>query len=171
MVSWQTLMTPLPSSRTSNNPPRKTLIHVAIDNGMSSLPPALFSLPPLAPTPSIALIPLTLTPISLFPFQLWLQCLAEERLIQWLPLITHSTSFLLTPSDSQCIYDVFGHAWAESTKETYGSGLLIYHTFCDLKGIPEVLCAPASRELISTFISNLARTYTGSMVTNYLSVV
>ena len=139
---------------------------------MSPLPPVfIFSSSPLALTPPIVPIPPTLTLISLSPSQLQPQCLAKERLIQWLPLIMRSASFPLAPSDSQRIYDVIGHAWAESTKETYRSGLLVYHTFCDLKGIPEASRAPASHELISTFISNLAGTYTGSTVTNYLSAV
>ena len=82
-----------------------------------------------------------------------------------------SASAPLTPSDAQRIYDVIGYAWADSTKETYGSGLLVYHTFCDLKGVSEEARAPASHDLISTFISNLAGTYAGSTVTNYLSAV
>ena len=45
----------------------------------------------------------------------------------------------------------------------------MFHTFCDLKEIPEELHAPASNELIATFISNLAGMYAGSTVTNYLS--
>ena len=61
--------------------------------------------------------------------------------------------------------------WADSTKETYGSGLLLYHTFCDLKQVPEDRRAPVSHELIASFISILAGTYAGSMVTNCLSAV
>jgi hypothetical protein len=82
-----------------------------------------------------------------------------------------SASFPLTASDAQRIYDVIGHAWADSTKETYGSGLLVYHTFCDLKGISEESRAPASHEIISIFISTLAGTYAGSTVSNYLNTV
>ncbi|KAF8547283.1 hypothetical protein OG21DRAFT_1527269, partial [Imleria badia] len=69
------------------------------------------------------------------------------------------------------IYKVIGHTRADSTKETYGSGLLLYHTFCDLKKVPEDWCAPASHELIASFISTLASMYAGSTVTNCLSAV
>ena len=83
----------------------------------------------------------------------------------------HNPSHPLAPSDTQCVYSVIAHTWAESTKETYGSGLLVYHTFCDRKEIPEDQRAPASPALISAFISTLAGSYAASTVTNYVSDV
>ncbi|KAG6328739.1 hypothetical protein ID866_10350 [Astraeus odoratus] len=32
--------------------------------------------------------------------------------------------------------------WAENTRATYGSGLLVYHVFCDSRDIPEMEHAP-----------------------------
>lgn len=61
--------------------------------------------------------------------------------------------------------------WADSTKETYGSGLLVYHVFCDSKNIPEAQHVPASSILISLFLSNLAGFYSSSTVSNYLQGV
>ncbi|KAF8840257.1 hypothetical protein BDN67DRAFT_880152, partial [Paxillus ammoniavirescens] len=56
-------------------------------------------------------------------------------------------------------------------KESYGSGLLVYHVFCDAKSIPNCDRAPANSELISMFISSLASQYSGSTVANYLQGV
>lgn len=63
------------------------------------------------------------------------------------------------------------NAWAESTRELYGTGLLLYHVFCDKKGVTEVFRAPASALLITSFISTMAGTYSGSAVSNYVSGV
>ncbi|KIK74617.1 hypothetical protein PAXRUDRAFT_19696 [Paxillus rubicundulus Ve08.2h10] len=66
------------------------------------------------------------------------------------------------------IKDVMAHAWAESTRESYGSGLLVFHIFCDAKSIPDSDRAPASTQLIALFISSLAGQYSGGTVANYL---
>ncbi|KAF8835929.1 hypothetical protein BDN67DRAFT_912135, partial [Paxillus ammoniavirescens] len=58
--------------------------------------------------------------------------------------------------------------WAISTRETYGSGLLTFHIFCDSKNIPENQCAPAEPSLILAFLSALASLYSDSTVSNYL---
>lgn len=62
-------------------------------------------------------------------------------------------------------------AWADSSRETYSSGLLVYHTFCDLKGIPEEQRGPTSSGLLASFIASLAGTYSGSTVANYFNSV
>ncbi|KIJ10595.1 hypothetical protein PAXINDRAFT_33768, partial [Paxillus involutus ATCC 200175] len=56
-------------------------------------------------------------------------------------------------------------------KETYGSGLLTFHIFCDAKNIPETECAPAIPSIISAFISTLAGAYLGSAISNYVSAI
>jgi hypothetical protein len=66
------------------------------------------------------------------------------------------------------IRDVMVHAYAESTWECYGSGLLVFHVFCDSKLIPEEQRAPASHILISLFISEMAGHYSGKTVSNYV---
>ncbi|KIJ10176.1 hypothetical protein PAXINDRAFT_86448, partial [Paxillus involutus ATCC 200175] len=60
-------------------------------------------------------------------------------------------------------------AWADSTKETYGSGLLAFHIFCDHKSIPESDRTPTIPSVISAFISALVGSYSGSAVSNYVS--
>ncbi|KIJ05866.1 hypothetical protein PAXINDRAFT_92842, partial [Paxillus involutus ATCC 200175] len=77
----------------------------------------------------------------------------------------------LSQNDIQCIYDVIAHAWADSTKETYGSGLLAFHVFCDNRNIPESERAPAIPSIISAFISTLAGSYSGSAISNYINGV
>jgi hypothetical protein len=66
------------------------------------------------------------------------------------------------------IQDVICHAWAESTHESYGSGLLVYHVYCDSRLIPEPERAPASSTLISAFIAFAAGSYSGKTIANYI---
>ena len=63
------------------------------------------------------------------------------------------------------------HAFAVSTRETYGSGLLVFHVFCDKKGIAEAQRAPACAVLLSSFISTLAGHYAPKTIANYLAGV
>jgi hypothetical protein len=59
-------------------------------------------------------------------------------------------------------------AWAESTHESYSSGILVYHVFCDVRGVPEELRAPASQSNITSFITSLAGSYSGATISNYI---
>jgi hypothetical protein len=101
-------------------------------------------------------------------------CLTRDRLRIWRPL--HSRSMVdalgrptnLAMPDIARITDVLEHAWAESTRETYGTGLLIFHVFCDKKGLPELQRAPASGTLLSAFAATLAGSYAGKTIANYL---
>ncbi|KAG6326928.1 hypothetical protein ID866_12161 [Astraeus odoratus] len=61
-----------------------------------------------------------------------------------------------------------GLGWTESTRAAYGSGLLVYHVFCDSRDIPEIECAPASSATISSFISALAGSYSGQTIQGYI---
>ena len=98
-------------------------------------------------------------------------CKAKDRLLLWSPGCARfgNTPANLAQTDIQRIYDVISHAWADSTKATYGSGLLTFHIFCDQKGVPEEDRAPANSILLAAFISTLAGSYSGSAVSNYLS--
>lgn len=55
--------------------------------------------------------------------------------------------------------------------ESYAAGLLVFHVFCDHRGIPEDQRAPASPDLIGLWISHLAGSYSGGAVRNYVSGV
>ncbi|KIK81733.1 hypothetical protein PAXRUDRAFT_155337, partial [Paxillus rubicundulus Ve08.2h10] len=107
------------------------------------------------------------------PSSLQPACTARDHLQKWqpAPLSTHNphcppTAF--QESNLDRIKDIIAHAWAESTKESYGSSLLVFHIFCDAKSVPDCDRAPTNSELISMFISTLAGQYSGSTVTNYL---
>ena len=58
--------------------------------------------------------------------------------------------------------------WAESTRATYGAGLLVYHVFCDSRGVPEKDRAPAKAALVSSFISALTGSLSGKAIRNYI---
>ncbi|KAF8835958.1 hypothetical protein BDN67DRAFT_992263 [Paxillus ammoniavirescens] len=64
-----------------------------------------------------------------------------------------------------------GASFAESTKASYGSGLLIFHVYCDLHGIPDVKRCPLSSELLLTFLSSCAGSYSGSALINYAAAL
>ena len=74
----------------------------------------------------------------------------------------------VTDTDLEHILEVMAQAWEEGTQETYGSGLLMFHVYCDNKAIPEIQQAPVSKLLLSTFISELTGAYSGKTILNYV---
>ena len=60
------------------------------------------------------------------------------------------------------------NAWAGSTRESYSAGLLVYHIYCDKKGIPEELRAPTSQDIITSLVASLAGSYSGLAISNYV---
>ena len=107
----------------------------------------LHSLAPtiIHPSPTPALKPrhsrpspysLKLTPqLSL----LWPHCLAQDRLRSWRPspaVCSHTTT---QGEDLAQVFEVMSNTWAESTHESYSSGILSYHVFCDKRKVPEDL--------------------------------
>ncbi|THH04880.1 hypothetical protein EW146_g10052, partial [Bondarzewia mesenterica] len=74
----------------------------------------------------------------------------------------------LSDTDISHAFDVLSHAWAESTNEAYGSGLLVFHIFCDVHNVPEAQRVPAPMALISSFAAALAGSYPGSTINNYI---
>lgn len=62
-------------------------------------------------------------------------------------------------------------AWASSTLETYGAGLLAFHVFCDTYDISEDQRTPATTDLMVSFVSTMAGIYSGSAICNYVSGV
>ena len=63
------------------------------------------------------------------------------------------------------------HAWEEDTRVSYGAGLLMWHCFCDEKGVPEESRAPATQALLSAFIAHMAAAYSGKTIAGYLNGV
>ncbi|TFY59650.1 hypothetical protein EVJ58_g5647, partial [Rhodofomes roseus] len=101
-------------------------------------------------------------------------CKARDRLRRWLPEPTqHQQQVAELPSgmaasDLTRIQEVLEHAWADSTLEVYGSGLLAFHIMCDRRGIPEHERAPVRDETIQLFIATLAGSYNGDTIRNYV---
>ena len=60
------------------------------------------------------------------------------------------------------------HAWVESTRGTYGSGLLMWHIFCDTKQILEKQCTPALNILLHSFVTMIAGCYSGTTISNFI---
>ena len=63
------------------------------------------------------------------------------------------------------------HAWEEDTRVSYGAGLLMWHCFCDEKGVPEESRAPATQVLLSAFVAHMAAAYSGKTIAGYLNGV
>ena len=63
------------------------------------------------------------------------------------------------------------HAWEEEMRTTYGSGLLMWHCFCDSKGVLEEGRAPATQALLSAFVAHMAAAYSGKTISSYLNGV
>jgi len=112
--------------------------------------------------------------LSLLPSALRPHCLAKDRLRVWRPTSARNTldtlglPINLSPADLSRIADVLELAFAPSTREVYGTGLLLFHVFCDMKNIPEDQRAPASALLLSSFVATLAGSYAPKSITNYL---
>ena len=111
----------------------------------------------------------TLTPA---PSPLRPHCLARDRIRLWCPANGRSTldaSGLALPindADLSCILAVVGARWELSTKESYGAGLLVYHVWCNLRGVLEGQRCPMDRVLLVAFIAACASTYSGSALRN-----
>ena len=75
----------------------------------------------------------------------------------------------LGPEEVERVFNVMSNAWAESTREYYSSGILVYHVFCDARNIPEELRAPANQATVTSFIVSLAGSYSGSTISNYVN--
>ena len=177
--SFQPYQSPMPCDHSSRmpqeiSPPPLSLLPQVCppDNRFQMKPPqpnANVSQPPTCGHARIKQYPLDLTPI---PSTYRPHCLARDRLELWKPAVTrpqHSTPTpILSPKDLAQIEQTISHAWADTTKETYGTGLLAYHAFCDSRNIPDLQRAPTSSILISSFISNLAGLYSRSAVSNYV---
>ncbi|XP_006461561.1 hypothetical protein AGABI2DRAFT_58702, partial [Agaricus bisporus var. bisporus H97] len=93
--------------------------------------------------------------------------LAKERLIKWLPASGEDTRDLV--GDRERVRQVLEAGWDESTLNTYGSGLLVFHVFCDAKQIPESHRTPSPSTLLSSFTAALAGSYSATAISNYLA--
>ena len=101
-------------------------------------------------------------------------CPAGDRLRVWRPLNARHTldhnglPTNLNNEDLARIKNVLEHTFAPNMRNCYGSGLLVFHIFCDLRGIDKEHHAPVNLTVLLTFISTLAGSYGGSTIKNYV---
>ncbi|KAG2113858.1 uncharacterized protein F5147DRAFT_680112 [Suillus discolor] len=125
-----------------------------------------------SPIPQNYRLNLTPKPSTLRP-----HCLARDRLRLWLPagdstrqeiaVTSQSPRHEISEAQLERILDVIGSSWAQSTKETYGAGLLVFHVFCDTNSIAEEHRCPVARSLLLDFLCSCAGSYSGSSLANY----
>ena len=128
--------------------------------------------PPTSLNPPRSSKPSAYSPnLSPHPSPLRPHCLARDRLRLWIPSPAVSSRHSEPAGEEgelERTFDVMSNAWADSTRESYSSGILVYHVYCDVKGVPEELRAPASQSNITSFIVSLAGSYSGSTISNYI---
>ena len=118
-------------------------------------------------TKAVLPYPINLRPT---PSELRPHCAAKDCLEKWLPH-PKSCPFVDSPATlklQERVKAVTLQGWAESTRTTYGAGLLVYHVFCDSREISEKERAPAKANLISAFISTLAGSLSSKAIHNYI---
>ena len=95
--------------------------------------------------------------------------LALERLEKWLPAVAIRTSIpddLLNKQKQLAL-----SSYAQSTKATYGTGLLRFHEYCDTIALPETSRTPASTTIIAGFITYLSGRYSKTAINNFIAGV
>ena len=104
--------------------------------------------------------------------------LAKDRLRHWVPAnpIKHPASSAIPTAVSEQalnrILEVIRASWADSTKELYRNGLLIYHIYCNLNGpIPEHKHCPILGMLLLSFLSSCTGGVAGSTLANYAASI
>ncbi|KIJ09015.1 hypothetical protein PAXINDRAFT_17890 [Paxillus involutus ATCC 200175] len=104
-------------------------------------------------------------------------CLTKHRLVRWLPntesprIANDASGKMLGDDELQRILNVIGASWADSTKELYGTGLLVFHVYCDIHDVPDSQRAPISRNLLSAFLASCAGALSRSTISNYTAAL
>jgi len=131
-----------------------------------------FNLPPPNPPVPPAHCHITRYPVNLTPMpsELCPHCAAPDRIKLWLPHLTSIAAYRpdILQEAQERVHTVTLHAWTASTRTAYGTGLLVYHTFCSIHEIPKEDRAPAEATLIAQFISALAGQYAGQTIQGYV---
>ncbi|KAG2132039.1 hypothetical protein DEU56DRAFT_739759 [Suillus clintonianus] len=104
-------------------------------------------------------------------------CLARDRLKLWRPVESRSLRnangkiLAVTDEDLQRVLTVMNSAWTQSTRESYGAGLLVFHVFCDTRGVPELQRCPVDTLMILAFVAGCAGAYAGRTLANYVFAI
>ncbi|KAG1902559.1 uncharacterized protein F5891DRAFT_948633 [Suillus fuscotomentosus] len=114
-----------------------------------------------------------LTSLTPLPSALHPHCLARDHLQFGYPsLLSHCMDHTgclvpLTDSDIDRILVVITHSHAPNTHECYGSGLLVFHVFCNLRNIPESQRCLASSILVLSFLAVCTGMHSGKTLESY----
>lgn len=114
---------------------------------------------------------------SLLPSPLRPHVCAADRLRLWTPingrapLNAAGKGVTLLEDDLAHTLDVAIRGYTKATRETYGSGLLLFHEFCDRRRLPELSRTPISQSLLEVFATSLVGTYSRSVVENAVAAV
>ncbi|KIJ33336.1 hypothetical protein M422DRAFT_183415 [Sphaerobolus stellatus SS14] len=95
-------------------------------------------------------------------------CRAQDRLILWKPIKVRSRMIGLSDKALSEIVWVMGKAWAPGTLSMYGSGLLLFHMFCNEQNIEDSAKCPANPTLLLAFVVACSGCYSGSTIANSL---
>ncbi|GLB43019.1 putative DNA breaking-rejoining enzyme [Lyophyllum shimeji] len=134
-------------------------LHVIRSLATRSLPPCS----PRKPRPADAWRPSPLRPIV--P--------ADRRVLLWTTphseQAQQSLDSTISPRLQRKIFENLLLATSDSTRQSYGAGLLHFTQFCDREEISENLRMPASTILLSAFIADAIGTCTGNCIRNWLN--
>ncbi|KAF8812716.1 hypothetical protein BYT27DRAFT_7086270 [Phlegmacium glaucopus] len=108
-------------------------------------------------------------------------CPACDRLHLWKPLLSWSGHNIegfteVTEADLDRVITVINSSWQPSTQEAYGTGLLVFHVFCDQQNIPDPATglpntSPADQLLMLTFVSSCTGSYSRKTLANYFYTI
>ena len=115
-----------------------------------------------------------LTNLTPAPSVLRPHCSARDRLRLWKPTFQRSADapdLEITEADLDRLISVINTSWQPSTHDSYGTGLLVFHVFCDQRLVPESRRCPADPLLLLTFISSCAGAYSGKTLANYFYAI
>ncbi|EIW74856.1 hypothetical protein CONPUDRAFT_159627 [Coniophora puteana RWD-64-598 SS2] len=98
---------------------------------------------------------------------------AAERLRCWRPRSARSsptpagTGPLSLSAQRDRILTIMERSWAESTRATYATGLLVFHVYCDVYSVAEEERCPVSPFLLLSFLATCAGSYSRSSLANF----
>ena len=124
---------------------------------------------PKAPTTQAAYVPCP----PLHSSELHPLCATRDWLCLWHPLLSAVSPHLvsITNADCQNVASLLMFTWATSTLEIYRARLLLYHSVCDTKSIPEHNHALISPDFLSVFLAKLAGIYSASALSGYFATI
>lgn len=102
-------------------------------------------------------------------------CLAQDRLLLWKPIFTvvavDSSGTHLPALDEHVARAprIIADGYAESTRRTYGSAILVYNVWADANNLSDLARFPATNSVMIAFASACAGSYSGTTISGYIS--